>query len=107
MVIGVRHKFFRISEYIFSIYSLTKFGIKDPCCGIKAYRIELYRDMGFFDSYNSVGTELCFYSVMNNCKLTQIEFLVKERQGVSRYGDSLKANFKILRALFFSIRKFR
>ena len=107
MVIGVRNKLFRLSEYLFSYYSNLKFGIKDPCCGMKAYRIKLYEDMGFFDKYNSVGTELSFFSVMNNCKFMQIEIPVYNREGNSRYGDILSGNFKILKALFFSYRRYR
>ena len=107
MVLGVRHKFFRISEYIFSYYSNFKFGIKDPCCGMKAYKIKLYRDMGFFDKHKSVGTELAFFSVQNNCIFTQIEIPINSREGDSRYGSILSGNYKILKAIYSSIRRFK
>jgi len=107
MVIGVRYKFFRISEYIFSYYSNFKFGIKDPCCGMKAYKIKLYRDMGFFDKYKSVGTELAFFSAQNSHIFTQIKIPIISRDGDSRYGSIISGNYKILKAIYSTIRRFK
>jgi len=49
VVVGVRSKFQRVSEYIFSWVSIWRWGIKDPLCGMKAYRI---------DVFNQLATEL-------------------------------------------------
>lgn len=107
MVLGVRNKFFRVSEYIFSYYSKFKFNITDPCCGMKAYKTELYENLGFFDKYNSVGTELAFNSVINNCKFSEIPIKIKSRKDFSRYGTILSGNLKILKAIFFSFLRYK
>ena len=99
LVLGVRDKLPRISEKIFSFYSQYKFGIRDPCCGLKAYSIDMYKNKGCFDSYGSIGTELAFYAVTNHYSFSQIEFKVKERKDSPRFGSLLKANYKIMKAL--------
>jgi glycosyltransferase involved in cell wall biosynthesis len=106
LVLGVRNKIPRFSEYFFALYSRSKFGIKDPLCGMKAYNIAVYRDMGYFDSYQSVGSELAFYAVLKGYQYTQVELNVRDRIDESRYGNIVRANIRILKALFASIKRF-
>jgi len=107
LVLGVRNKVPRLSERLFAFYSHLKCGIKDPLCGMKAYRMNVYNDLGFFDSYQSVGSELAFYGALKQYKVVQIDFIVKDRQDNSRYGQVFQANFRILVALFKTIYHFR
>jgi glycosyltransferase involved in cell wall biosynthesis len=100
LVVGVRDKLPRISEKIFALYSRHKFGIKDPLCGMKAYKTDLYQKIGYFDSHKLVGSELAFRSILNGCKLGQVSFIVESRKGKSKYGGVLLANVKILKAMF-------
>ena len=51
MVIGIRSFQQRASEYIFSYYARLFYGIEDPLCGIKAYKMKIYDLLGHFDSY--------------------------------------------------------
>ena len=103
MVVGIRDQFQRLGEHLFAIYTYYRFGIKDPLSGIKAYRCSLYKELGHFDSSGSIGTELMIYAARNSYKIDQSPFEVMDRQGQSRFGQTLQGNFKIFRALFLAM----
>lgn len=98
VVIGIRNRTGRFTESIFSWISTKFWGIKDPLCGMKAYRTEVYRSLGHFDSYNSIGTELCIFAAKQDFVIEQIPFQVQERVDKSRFGWAIHANWKIFRA---------
>ena len=104
-VIGNRIKKARFSEVVFSWVAIILWRIKDPLCGMKAYRLELYREMGYFDSYGSIGSELCIFAAKRNYSISQISIDVCERLDEPRVGNALKANLTILRAIILSILK--
>ena len=106
VVIGIRNKFQRVSEYIFSWVSIWRWGIKDPLCGIKAYRIEIFSQLGCFDSYGSIGTELAIYAAYKNIKIAQQSIKIEDRQDKPRFGNGFSANIIILRALWSGFRKY-
>ena len=68
VVVGVRNKQQRVSEYIFAWFSAWKWGLSDPLCGMKAYHISVYKELGYFDSYKSIGTELIIYAANHKKK---------------------------------------
>jgi hypothetical protein len=103
VVVGIRNERQRLSEHLFAWYTNLRFGIKDPLCGMKAYRNSVYESLGHFDSYGSVGTELMIYAAKNHFKIRQARIEVRERQGQSRFGQILAANYKIMNALLFSL----
>lgn len=103
MVLGIRSSKPRFSEHLFALVTNKKFGIKDPLCGMKGYSTKVYDALGYFDSYGSIGTELMLFAASNNFLFTQIFFNVEERQDAPRFGGSLKANMKILKAMFLSM----
>ena len=103
MVVGIRDHLQRLGEHLFAFYTNYRFGIKDPLSGIKAYRSSLYKALGHFDSYGSIGTELMIYAARNTYKIDQLPFEVMERQGQSRFGQTIQGNFKIFRALFLAM----
>lgn len=103
VVIGIRNKTQRFSEKIFSIFTNIKFSIKDPLCGLKAYKIEVYNELGYFDSYKSIGTELALYAANSGKSICQIEFITLNRIDKPRFGKVIIANYKILRSLFFAL----
>jgi len=102
IVAGVRHKKARFAEKVFSYLSIILYGIKDPLCGLKAYRMNVYESKGCFDSYGSIGTDLIIYAAKNNYNISQIEFEVMERFDSPRFGRRIDANVKIFRALILS-----
>lgn len=103
VVLGVRSSKPRVSEHLFALFTKAKFGIKDPLCGMKGYQIEVYDSLGHFDSYRSIGTELMLFAARQNLNIVQVPFTVGERQDAPRFGNLVKANFKILRAMVKSV----
>lgn len=99
VVVGVRSRKQRLAEHIFALYTNLRFGIKDPLCGMKAYRTSVYLSLGHFDSCGSVGTELMIFAAKHKFCLSQVAFIVREREGQSRFGRILSGNLKILRAM--------
>lgn len=100
VVVGARNKKSRLSEYLFGFYTARRFGVHDPLCGMKAYKLNLYLERGYFDSYNSVGTELLIYAANRRYPISEIAIDVGERVGSSRFGQTILGNFKIIRSLF-------
>ena len=99
VVIGVRSNFQRVSEHIFSWVSKFKWGIDDPLCGMKGYTSNVYKKLGHFSSYDSIGTELAIFSYNSGFKIAQIPLKVHDRIDGSRFGGRVSANVKILRAI--------
>jgi len=100
VVVGVRSRRQRLAEHLFAWYTGLRFGISDPLCGMKAYRTSTYLALGHFDSYCSVGTELALFAAKSGCRVGQIPFVVREREGRSRFGSIVVGNAKIARAMF-------
>lgn len=98
IVVGVRPYHARIAEKILAKYTNYKFGISDPLCGLKAYKLDVYRDIGFFDRINSIGTELLMRAKKKGYRVEQIPITIKQRVDRSRFGQSIKGNYKIFKA---------
>lgn len=102
VVVGIRSHQQRFAEHLFALYTWSRFGVKDPLCGMKAYRADIYKAQGYFDSYGSIGTQLTIYAAKNGYRIEQIEFNVRDRSGKSRFGQVLSGNYKIIRAMLLS-----
>lgn len=109
VVIGIRDRRQRLAEYIFAWVGSIKWGIRDPLCGMKAYRIGIYRELGHFDSYNSIGTELAIFAAKSGKKILQLPIKTRERADEPRFGRRYSANKRIMyalwRALFRPVKK--
>lgn len=105
LVVGVRSRRQRFAEHLFAFYTKLRFGVKDPLCGMKAYRKKVYEDLGHFDSYGSIGTELTIFAAKKRARIGQIAFKVRDRRGESRFGKKLSGNYKIIRAMMLSFWK--
>jgi glycosyltransferase involved in cell wall biosynthesis len=102
VVLGVRDRKPRVAEHVFAWYT-QRFGIADPLCGMKAYRIGVYRALGHFDAYRSIGAELALFAARNGYRLANVPVKVRDRTGEPRFGRKLSANLKIFRALALSL----
>lgn len=107
VVIGVRDQRQRVSERVFAWMSTWLWGVHDPLCGMKGYRMTLYRRLGHFDSYGSIGTELALFGARTGSRVREVPVPTKSRLGTSRFGQIIGANFRIFRALAFSLRPLR
>jgi glycosyltransferase involved in cell wall biosynthesis len=104
-ILGVRNKKARLAEYIFGFYTNYRYGIIDPLCGLKAYRVKDFKSKQFFNSYKSIGTEMMLRNISLGNKFKQVHFNVKERKGRARFGNSILANLKIIQSLIFCLLK--
>jgi len=103
LVLGIRPNPARIAEKLFMYYTRSKFKWYDPLCGMKGYSMELYRKCGHFDSRGSIGTELATYGLVNSFSYAQIYIEITKRKDQPRFSSIFKANFKIMKALFYLI----
>ena len=106
VVVGTRPYPARFSEYISKKLLNFFFGIKDPLCGIKGYKMIVYRKRGYFDSYNSIGTELSIYAKVNGYIVRQVDVNIKDRTDNPRFGSLISANWKIIRSVIVGIFKY-
>ncbi|MFH1621481.1 MAG: glycosyltransferase family 2 protein [Patescibacteria group bacterium] len=105
VVAGQRNKLSRFGEKIFAIYARWRFGLHDPLCGLKAYRREVYDKVGYFDTFNSIGTQLLVEAWKNGYSIANVSVIVLPRPDESRfYAKLFRANVKILKAMFKIIR---
>ena len=107
LVVGIRPRTQRFSEKIFAWVTFTKFGVRDPLSGFKGYRMEMYQQLGHFDSYRSIGTEMLLYAASQKLEITQMPIPIRPRIGSPRFGNTLRANIKILRALMIGLFRYR
>ena len=98
--VGRRPYHARISEYLFGFISKRKIGVDDPLCGLKAYSIDVYKDIGYFDRISSIGTQLMFNARKKGYKVVQKNIKLNKRKDISRFGKSIRANWKIFKAIF-------
>jgi glycosyltransferase involved in cell wall biosynthesis len=99
VVVGKRPYHTRITEHLFSIISRLKANIEDPLCGLKAYHIKVYQEIGYFDKISSIGTQLMFNAKKKGYRIFQVDISLKKREGDPRFGRKLKANWSILKAI--------
>ena len=99
VVVGIRDKHQRFAEIFSSHLTQVFYGLQDPFCGFKGYRISIYRALGHFDSYASIGTELTLFAINNGYNLVQLPIQVSERSGNPRFGEGWGANSKIFSAM--------
>lgn len=107
VVIGVRNKRQRLAEHCFAYLTKVLYGVSDPLCGLKGYRVSVYRSLGHFDSFDSIGTELALFAARSHYRIEQIPINVRDRDGLPRFGRRLHANYKIFRAMLLSLVKVR
>jgi glycosyltransferase involved in cell wall biosynthesis len=100
VVLGVRDRRPRFAESLFGFVAFIRWRLQDPLCGLKAYRTDLFLELGHFDSYGSIGTELALYAARHGKRVAQIPIRTRERAGSPRFGRVLSANLRILRALW-------
>lgn len=101
LVLGVRPRPARLAEKALASFFRLRFGVKDPLCGMKAYRLIDYQSVGAFDRQKCVGMELMYKLLLRPVRFQQIPIPHQDRQnGEPRYGRRFQANWKILSCWF-------
>ena len=95
VVVGVRDKRQRLAEHVFAFVSRNLWGISDPLCGLKGYRLGIYRELGHFDACNSIGTELAIYASRNKKIIRQVSWRLLTESVSCRFFGSF-GHFLIL-----------
>tara|TARA_A100001035_G_C27786650_1_gene504758 strand:+ start:637 stop:1281 length:645 start_codon:yes stop_codon:yes gene_type:complete len=103
VIVGIREKKQRFAEILFSYLTNFKWGIKDPLCGFKGYRLSIYNELGYFDKKGLIGTELLLFAASRKYNLSQINISGEKRVGKPRFGSKINANLMILRALIIAL----
>jgi len=103
LVLGVRVNTQRLSEWIFKLYTISRYGWKDPLCGFKGYSMQLYRNRGWFDSFNSIGTELAMYGIINKYKYIEVDISIYPRSDKPRFSSVIVSNFIITKSMIKSL----
>tara|TARA_B100000029_G_C17574804_1_gene957799 strand:- start:699 stop:1355 length:657 start_codon:yes stop_codon:yes gene_type:complete len=103
LVLGIRDTIPRISEKLSIIILNLFYNIRDPYCGLKAYKLSQLKKRNFI-TYKSTGTEIAFYLMKKGCKYKQIEISTKSRRDKPRFGNKVFSNYKILKSTFLSLK---
>lgn len=99
VVVGVRDKFQRWSEKVFSVVGFYVWGLRDPLCGMKAYRTDFLHKVDITLIRNSIGTGLLLVSARSGMEIIQLPVMTHRRHGKARFGSGLTPNLKIIFAL--------
>ena len=105
IVIGSRDKTNNFLEKILSFFSKKHLNLTDILCGLKAYRLNKYRN---YKSSNPdiIGTNYLFYGINNGVRISEIKIKCDDRQhGNSRYYANISNYIKILQLILKIIRK--
>lgn len=102
-VIGVRDENQRWSEAVFGSVGTLLWGIRDPLCGMKGYNLKILKNIESLNTYKSIGTEIAVRGAKGGLKISQFRIGIRPRVGVSRFGSGIKANIRIIKALFLGI----
>jgi len=63
---------------------------------MKAYKMQVYDQLGHFDSFNSIGTKLATFAQKEGYKTFQFSFSVNRRIGSSKFGNTIISNVIII-----------
>lgn len=103
LVVGQRDSTQRWSEAIFCIAGRIVWGLNDPLCGMKGYRLSILAKVDKINTYASIGTELAICLIKSGVRANQVNVKTRSREGLSRFGSGFKANLRILRALWIGL----
>lgn len=104
LVLGVREQFPRFAEAAFGRYTRVRYGVPDILCGLKGYRMELYRRHGRFDGSRSIGTELALASLATGARVKLATVPIHPRADQPRFGSRVRANLRVFRAMLVAMR---
>lgn len=99
LVVGIRDRFQRFSERLFASLATKLWGIKDPLCGMKGYRLSKFTKTTRLCSYSSIGTELTIRAARSGWNIRQVSVSTRRRKGQSRFGNNFSAEILIIRSM--------
>lgn len=103
LVVGHRDRTQRWSESLFCVVGSAVWGLHDPLCGMKGYRLSQLSKIQNFNTYFSIGTEIAIRLIKGGMQVSQLKIKTRQRNGKSRFGGGFKANLRICKALWIGI----
>lgn len=104
LVVGVRDRKQRVGEKVFAVVGNLLWGMQDPLCGMKAYKVSALYGLHRLEGFDSVGTKFAINAVREGARLAQIAISTTPRcESTSRFGAGLKPNIRIISALLKTI----
>lgn len=103
LVVGQRDRTQRWSEDLFCAVGRIVWGLNDPLCGMKGYRVEILAKEDKLNTYASIGTELAIRLIKSGVCVSQPLVITRPRVGISRFGGGLMANLRICKAIWLGI----
>lgn len=100
LVVAEREQKNRISEALFGLYTNFKFGIKDPLSGLKGYDRKFLVNYGYIGDAVLIGTAPIIQALNNSIPIGKLKIHVNKRQDKARFGSTLSANLRILKAMY-------
>jgi glycosyltransferase involved in cell wall biosynthesis len=104
IVVGCRLETQRWSESIFGIVGKFFWGVHDPLCGMKGYRLTAVSALKVLSTYKSIGTEILIRLKDANCKVVEVCFKARKRNGAPRFGVGIRANISIMVSLIYGLK---
>ncbi|MFL2660941.1 MAG: glycosyltransferase family 2 protein [Alphaproteobacteria bacterium] len=95
LVLGVRQKIYRFSEKIFVFYYKWKFGVSDMLCGMRGFDLKII-EKRYLKLKDDLGLNWIMYYLKTNLKFCELQVSGKKRFNNPRFGNMIRANFKIL-----------
>ena len=102
LILGNRSFTNRLSEKFAKFLFYKTWKIKDPFCGMKAYKLKHVKQIGYFDRYKSVGTDLALTMIKRKLKFINTDITSNKREGRPKFGGVLSGNYKICKAILSS-----
>jgi len=99
LIVGCRLKTARFAEWLFRKYFTRRFNISDPLCGLKIYKKGVYQEYGIFETYDSIGTELLTWALLEGYKVNEMPVKIRARGDAPRFGSLWSANKRIFLSL--------
>jgi glycosyltransferase involved in cell wall biosynthesis len=96
VICGVRSLILRKSEKIFIFLSKIFLDLRDPLCGLKGYSRPFLIKYYSKKKSNYISTEYLVIAKKKNLNILQYEIETKPRKDISRFGNSLMTDVKIL-----------
>ena len=103
LVVGHRDRTQRWSEALFCVVGRAVWGLDDPLCGMKGYRLSVLNKVEDLNTYPSIGTELAVRLIKGGARAHQVKIKTRQRDGVSRFGGGVRANLRICKALWIGL----
>lgn len=103
LVVGVRSSYPRFCEKFLGIFCKNLLDLKDPYCGMKAYRLEFCSQKKIFSTYDSIGTDLALTIALRGGSISNIPISIKTRSDQSRFGNRFISEIRLFPSMFFGI----